>query len=297
MPRAQGDITAQIHAHIVSLLRDGYVVIPGAAEDQMLAGLIHDLDGCFAKAPFCKGPFYGDRTKRFGRILGRSAYAAGFALNPMVIAIIERVLEAEGRVQLNLSQCIEIHPGAAVQPPHRDHDMWSFPKIHGKTHLINVMWALTDFTPTNGATRIWPKTHIDDWGLRLPSDDGVVDLSAPAGSAILFLGQTLHAGGANISGAPRRGLVFSYCLDWLLPHENPWLAYPPEVARSFSPELAALVGYRQRNGGLNNFEGQTPAVLLDPGRPGFMEFTDAMSPEHDALIEEYYRDRRRRDAA
>src|SRR3546814_6815211 len=67
----------------------------------------------------------------------------------------------------------------------------------------------------------------------------------PRGSAAIFLGSTLHAGGANISERARRGMIISYCQAWLKPWENQWLAYPPEIARTFSPELADLVGYRQ----------------------------------------------------
>src|SRR3546814_14082022 len=67
----------------------------------------------------------------------------------------------------------------------------------------------------------------------------------PRGSAAIFLGSTLHAGGANISERARRGMIISYCQAWLKPWENQWLAYPPEIARTFSPELADLVGYRR----------------------------------------------------
>ena len=39
-------------------------------------------------------------------------------------------------------------------------------------------------------------------------------------------------------------MIVSYALGWLKPYENQWLAYPPEGARRFSRDLAALVGYR-----------------------------------------------------
>ncbi|MBK6413882.1 hypothetical protein [Sphingopyxis sp.] len=64
------------------------------------------------------------------------------------------------------------------------------------------------------------------------------------GYAICFLGSTAHGAGANVTGSVRRGLVIGYSLGWLKPYENPWLAYPPSVARSF-PKMAR---FRARRG-------------------------------------------------
>jgi ectoine hydroxylase-related dioxygenase (phytanoyl-CoA dioxygenase family) len=102
----------------------------------------------------------------------------------------------------------------------------------------------------------------------------------------LFLGSTVHSGGENTSNLPRRGLIISYCLGWLKPWENQWLAYPPEVAKSFAPELAALVGYQQHRPSLCNYEGQCPSVLLKD-EASWQPFVDALLPEQVALVDEY----------
>ena len=270
-----------------ALDRDGYLVIEQAVSPAIIAAAQRDLAPCFARAPFCDGLFYGHTTKRFGRLLSRLSDPTAFALHPQVIALVRAAL-GDASIQLNLSQAIEIHPGAPVQTPHRDHDMWRCAKLRSTTYMVNVMWALDDFTPTNGATRIWPRSNHGDWDLTLPREGDAVSAVAPAGSAIVFLGQTLHAGGANRSDRPRRGMIFSYCHDWLLPDENPWLAYPPSVARHFGAELAELAGYRQRFAGLNNFEGRSPAELLGEDLPEFPQFEDDMSPEQVALIDGYH---------
>lgn len=269
------------------LARDGYVVIERAVPEAVTAAAVADLAPCFAEAPFCDGLFYGHTTKRFGRLLSRLGDPERFVLHPEIISIVRATLDDDS-VQLNLSQAIEIHPGAPVQTPHRDHDMWRCAKLRSTTYMVNVMRALDDFTLSNGATRVWPRSNHGDWDLTLPAERDAVSAVAPAGSAILFLGQTLHSGGANRSDRPRRGMIFSYCLDWLLPDENPWLAYPPAVARAFSPALADIIGYRQRFAGLNNFEGRSPAELLGGKLPDFLQFTDDMSPEQVALIEGYH---------
>lgn len=270
-----------------ALARDGYLLLEQAVSPEIIAAAMHDLASCFEQAPFCDGLFYGHTTKRFGRLLSRLSDPEAFVLHPQIIALVRAAL-GDASVQLNLSQAIEIHPGAPVQTPHRDHDMWRCAKLRSTTYMVNVMWALDDFTLTNGATRIWPRSNHGDWDLTLLREQDAVSAVAPAGSAIVFLGQTLHAGGANRSDRPRRGMIFSYCHDWLLPDENPWLAYPPSVARGFGRELAELAGYRQRFAGLNNYEGRSPAELLGDDLPEFLQFADDMSAEQIALIEGYH---------
>jgi ectoine hydroxylase-related dioxygenase (phytanoyl-CoA dioxygenase family) len=107
------------------------------------------------------------------------------------------------------------------------------------------------------------------------------------GSALVYLGSTLHNAGQNSSDEIRRGMIVSYCLGWLKPYENQWLAYPPEIARSFSPELAALVGYRQHRPNLGNFEGQCPSVLLREHVPEHLHAIDELRPDQLALIQDY----------
>ena len=107
------------------------------------------------------------------------------------------------------------------------------------------------------------------------------------GDAIVFLGSTLHGAGGNVSASTRRALIVSYCLGWLKPYENQWLAYPPAVARGFSPELAALAGYRQHRPNLGNFEGQCPSILLRDSVPEHLAAIDALRPDQEAMLADY----------
>lgn len=268
------------------LLARGYCVIPDLLPADRIAALDRDLDEEFARAPFCRGAFYGERTKRFGRLLTRSGAAAEIVQHPLVTAVAERVLGPWcDTVQLNLTQAIAIHPGAPAQFPHRDQDMW-----RGQTgeieYLVNVMWPFTRYTGENGATLVWPESH----GARahdpeLPEEMHSIELEP--GSALLFLGSTLHGAGANVSAEVRRGAIVSYCLGWLKPFENQWLAYPPEVARAFPPELAALIGYRLHRPNLGNFEAQCPSVLLKGDVPAYLPAQDALRPDQQAMVDAF----------
>jgi len=269
---------ATIDTWAAQLFIDGFCVIPDLVPAREIAALDADLALDFQATPFCQGRFYGERTKRFGRVLARSPRAAALVTHPLVLGVVKRVLDPWCDVfQLNLTQAIAIHPGALPQMPHRDQDMWGGPK--GKIeYLVNVMWPLTRFTRDNGATRLWPRSHMQRINREFCEGDEEVPEYGP-GSALLFMGSTLHAAGANISSEVRRGLVTGYSLGWLKTYENQFLAYPPAIARSFDRDLAALVGYRQHRPNLGNFEGRCPSLLLENRAPGPLAAIDALRPD------------------
>lgn len=270
------------------LARDGYCVVEGAVDPALIASIDAGLDRRFSATPFCQGDFYGPRTKRFGALLSRSPQTARLVMHEHVLAIAEAsLLPWCDRIALNLTQAIEIYPGALPQLPHRDQDMWQGPK-GSIEYLVNVMWPLTPFTRQNGGTRLWVGSHLDQDIMVLPEEDAIVPRVSP-GDALVFLGSTLHGGGGNSSAVPRRGIIISYCLGWLKPFELQWLVYPPAVARHFPPELAALVGYAQHRPNLGNVEGQCPSVLLQDHVPGELAAIDALRPDQAEAAELFVR--------
>jgi hypothetical protein len=48
-----------------------------------------------------------------------------------------------------------------------------------------------------------------------PFADEVMTADMPAGSVLVYLGGTIHGGGANVSNVDRTGLLLSYSLGWL----------------------------------------------------------------------------------
>jgi len=267
---------------------DGWCVIERALEPDLLRRVEADLEPRFRETPLCQGAFYGERTRRFGALLSRSPRVEQLVMHPRVLDIVEQMLLPWcERIALNLTQAIEIHPGALPQLPHRDQDMWQGPK-GSVEYLVNVMWPLVPFTRENGGTRLWTGSHIDQDVLVLPEEDAVVP-SVGVGDALLFLGSTLHGGGGNRSARPRRGIVISYCLGWLKPFELQWLVYPPQVARHFPPELASLVGYAQHRPNLGNVEGQCPSILLQDRVPDFLPSIDALRPDQAKAADLYVR--------
>ena len=267
------------------LLADGYVIVDNAVPTELITALEAELAPRFVATPFCEGGFYGARTKRFGALLRRSRHIAGLVLHPIIRGIAETVLgEWCDRIVLNLTQAIEIHPGALAQVPHRDQDLWGGVKT-GMHYQINVIWPIDPFTLESGATLVWPGSHHD--AASQPGDARPVAAEMPPGSALLFLGSILHGAGANQSDHVRRAVITSYCLGWLRTFENQYLVYPPAIARAFDPDLAALIGYAQHRPNLGNVEGQCPSVLLHRDDIDGLPAIDALLPGQADMLDAY----------
>lgn len=269
-----------------TLRREGWCIIPQALPSAAIAALDRDLDDTFQRTPFCQGGFYGETTKRFGRVIARSPHAPALAQHETILGIASSILSPFcDTIQINVAQAIAVHPGAPSQLPHRDQDMWRGP-VGEIEYLVNVIWPLTPFTAANGATRMWPRTHAAA-ALHQEPDSEPLDAIMVPGDALVFLGSALHGAGANTTDAERRGLVIGYSLGWLKPYENPWLAYPPAVARMFDPALAALVGYQQHRPNLGNYEGRCPSILLGDDVPEHLAAIDALRPDQAAMIADF----------
>ncbi len=273
------------------LLEHGYCVLPNALPSTTIKALDDDLGQAFADTPFCQGGFYGERTKRFGRLLVRSPHATELVMHPEILGIAERVLGAWcDCIQLNLTQAIALHSGALPQLPHRDQDMWRGP-TGTIEYLVNVMWPFTPYREMNGTTLLWPGSHGAK-ALEPNPDTAPIAIELDPGDALVFLGSILHGAGGNLSFSTRRGAIISYCLGWLKPYENQWLAYPPETARHLPAELAALVGYRQHRPNLGNYEGQCPSILLHDAPSHPIGAVDALRPDQQTLIEAHVANQR-----
>lgn len=117
-------LAAAIDQTRARLARDGWCVLRAALPPETIAALDADLAPAFAQTPFCQGSFYGETTKRFGRLLARSERMAALVQHAVVQGVVEAILAPWcDCIQLNVAQAIAIHPEAPAQIPHRDQDM------------------------------------------------------------------------------------------------------------------------------------------------------------------------------
>jgi len=147
--------------HLERMKRDGFTVVEDAIEPSLVEALRDDifrLERDLAVAP-AANIFEGTRTHRIYNLLARGAIYEQVPVHASVLPIVEGVLD-RGCLVSSLSS-IAIGPGETEQPLHADDQLIPLPKPHVSI-ICNSMWALTDFTIENGATRVVPGSHLRD---------------------------------------------------------------------------------------------------------------------------------------
>jgi ectoine hydroxylase-related dioxygenase (phytanoyl-CoA dioxygenase family) len=243
---------------IAAVLEDGYAIVdrllPEAEADRLSTGFRTLL----ADQTVGANSFVGFHTKRIFSILAKSRLADELVIHPLVLSVLDGVI---GPSQLSAPVVIEIQPGERAQTLHRDSTTYPLSQ-HDRTIVLNVMWAFDDFTAENGATRLIPGSHT--WPSEDAADEALtVQAIMPRGSICIFLGNTIHGGGANASEAPRLGVTMEYAAAWLRPQENFALSVPRETARQLPTRLAELIGYDLYPPFLGYVDGKNPRELLE----------------------------------
>jgi ectoine hydroxylase-related dioxygenase (phytanoyl-CoA dioxygenase family) len=226
-----------------ALDRAGVAVVEKLAPDSLLDRVAAELAPFMELTPFGPDSFSGRRTRRTGGLVARSPACRELIQHPLVLGTVKQVLAQATTFHLHLTQVIAIGAGEPAQPVHRDQwafDFFPFPK--GYEVQCNTIWALTDFTEANGATRVIPGSHTHADRLEYQESD-TVPAEMPRGSVLFYTGSLYHGGGANHSSATRVGINLTYALSWLRQEENQYLSVPLETARGLSDDLLRLIGY------------------------------------------------------
>jgi hypothetical protein len=77
--------------------------------------------------------------------------------------------------------------------------------------VCNSIWMLDDFTETNGATRLVPRSHLTGKTTSVLADGmapqpGEKLVTGPAGTVVVFSSHCFHAGTHNATDTPRMGM-------------------------------------------------------------------------------------------
>jgi len=226
-----------------ALARDGAVVVDHLVAPSVMDRVRDELAPWLDATPFGPDDFAGRRTRRTGGLAGRSATCRDLIMHQLVLDTTRTVLQHATSFQLHLTQVIAIGPESPAQQIHRDQwafDFFPFPK--GYEVQCNTIWAMTDFTAANGATRVVPgSNHFEDRRQFTEADTEPAEMAK--GSVLLYTGSVYHGGGANRSRETRYGLNITYNLSWLRQEENQYLAVPLDVARTLPVDLLRLMGY------------------------------------------------------
>ncbi|HYB97710.1 MAG TPA: phytanoyl-CoA dioxygenase family protein [Candidatus Limnocylindrales bacterium] len=251
----------QAQAHVERIAEHGYTIVENAIEPDLVEELnetLARLERELNAAP-AGNSFEGANTVRIYNLLARGRCFEKVPVHENVLPVVEGVLDP-GCLVSSLSS-IAIDPGEMAQPIHADDQLIPIPKPHPPT-VCNSMWALTDFTETNGATRIIPGSHRKDRSPAYGKHYDSIAAEMARGSVLIWHGSLWHGGGANRSDRRRMGLAMNYCAGYIRQQENQQLGIPLEIARGFSPRLKELCGFGVYCGLIGHIDKRSPADLL-----------------------------------
>lgn len=227
-----------------ALRRDGAVIIANQVDGSVVGTVASELREHFdSEGRYAESDFNGYNTLRVSAILAKSRTAADLIGDPGIINIVDEILLPFCDTHhIGSTTGIEILPGEKAQVLHRDDSIYPL-RMPGMEFQLSVMWALTDFTVENGATQVVPGSH--NWhSERTAKPEEVLQMGMRAGSALLYLGKTLHGGGANRADHARMGLVNTYSLGWLTQEVNQYLTLPHDLINSYPERIRRIMGFQ-----------------------------------------------------
>ena len=202
----------------------------------------------------------GFATKRMYNLLAKDEVFWELPVHPNILPFAEQLLDEE--CLLSGTTCMHIGPGEVHQGLHSDDGLVSVrrPRI---PFMVTTIWAFTDFTEENGATRIVPGSHKFDHEPRKGEKVDHVPAEMKAGSVLIVNGGTWHCGGANNTQDEwRLGVSVQYCQGYLRQQQNQYYSLRPEVVKAMPERLAALCGFTLYKGIMGHVDGESPGRFL-----------------------------------
>ncbi len=236
--------TASAAEIAAATLRDGAAIVSGLVPTSLAETIAGELRENFDNFGYrSKRNFSGHKTSRCHAVLEEAPSSVALIGHDMVMYVADAILLPHCEsYQIGSITGIEVCPGQDVQELHRDDTVYPV-RLPGMELQIGCMWALTDFTEENGATQVVPSSH------RHITMGEQVDLSnceqavMSKGSALFYLGSTIHGAGVNRSNDARMGLITVYSLGWLRQEANQYLSVPWDIVRTYDERMRCLLGY------------------------------------------------------
>jgi ectoine hydroxylase-related dioxygenase (phytanoyl-CoA dioxygenase family) len=261
VPASVTNSESAIEAHLRRIAEEGYTILPDAIEPDLVAEIdeaLVTLERDLGTVP-ADNLFEGLHTTRVYNLLVHGATFAKIPTHPKVLPVVEGVLDP-GLLISSLSS-IAIGPGERAQPIHADDQVIPLRRPH-EPIICNTMWAITDFTEANGATRLIPGSHLRDTAPNPLEHYDTIAAEMSKGSVLVWVGSVWHGGGANLTDTRRVGIAMNYCSGFIRQQENQQLGIPPHMVTTFPRRLQELVGYSVYNGLIGHIDKQHPAAYV-----------------------------------
>ena len=258
---------------VAGIRERGFVVLENLLSDGQVQRIRSELAPYLQMQHMGRNDFEGFKSERVYALLAKTPAIAEIVEHASVLPIVDALLPKN--YLLSSALAINLHPGETAQNFHIDDAPGGGPEVPKPRSPfgISTIWAFDDFTEDNGATEIIPGSHR--WPAERTAQEGEqIKVLMPAGSVVVFAGNLIHRGGANVSDSTRLAITPQYCSPWMRQLENMTLAVPPEVAGRYSDRIQALLGYSVND-------------------PGFMGHVNGLHPKR--LIRSDYLGRKYRD--
>jgi len=252
---------AELATHVGRIADDGYTIVEDAIEEELLDALDEELQRLEVDLGIvpAQNDFEGSETVRIYNLLVHGKTFERIPVHPNVLPVVEGVLD--GGCLISSLSSIAICAGETPQPIHADDQLMPIPKPHPPT-VCNTMWAVTDFTEANGATRIIPESHKADASPNYGQPYDSIPAEMARGSVLVWHGSLWHGGGANTTDERRVGIAMNYCAGYIRQQENQQLGIPRDIAAGFEERLQQLCGYGVYYGLIGHIDKHDPIELL-----------------------------------
>ena len=279
--------------------RQGYVVLTDCIDTELLASVNARADELYAAqakaTPAETEQQESDKLKQafITNLLGYGPQFSQLLSQPNLIGVVTSILGED--CLLSSASMRDVYGGCEEQVIHTDdllyagREDWFKRPVPRQLSLVAAV-AMVDQVASRGTTLLFPGSHMweespdtlqapdfgadssahneqmRNWARKNKSTDAI-DVEMSAGSVVIWLGATWHAGGAYTAptGDTRRVAIFNFCRGVFRQQENQMAGITHEQAADMPQAVQRLLGYTMSDTGLGYSGGQDPAILLGEG--------------------------------
>ncbi len=286
--------------HLLEVVhRQGYVVLTDCIDAELLASVNARADELYAAQAMATPtePEQPESDKRkdafITNLVGHGPQFSQLLGQPSLSDMVTSILGED--CLLSSASMRDVYRGSEEQVIHTDdllyagREDWFKRPVARQLSLVAAV-AMVDQVASRGTTVLFPGSHMweespdtvqaPDFGAdptvynekmrhwaRKNKGTDAIEVEMKAGSVVMWLGATWHAGGAYTapSGDTRRVAIFNFCRGIFRQQENQMAGITHEQAADMPKAVQKLLGYTMSDTGLGYSGGQDPAILLGEG--------------------------------